>query len=365
MERIILTVTNDLNFDQRMSRICTSLHNNGFTVLLVGRKHPKSIPLEKQPFQQTRLSCFFHKGKLFYIEYNIRLLFFLLWNRFDIVCGVDLDTILPCYLVSRIKRKKVAYDAHEYFTELPEVIERPITQNIWKVVASITIPRSDFHYTVCGSLATIFYQQYGVPFTIIRNLPKSHTFSNTRSDHLRIILYQGVLNEGRGLEAAIAAMQYINDAELWLAGEGDLSKDLRERVKKMNLESKVKFLGYLRPDELRQITLKSWVGLNLLENKGLNYFYSLANKTFDYIQAEVPALHMDFPEYRLLNQQYNIGVLIEDLKEESITKALQKMVVNTEFYDKLVQNCRIAKKELVWEKEETKLIEIYKQASQV
>src|ERR1700704_1922409 len=97
MPRIIFTVINDLTYDQRMHRICNSLADAGYDVLLVGRKLSSSTPLKQEKFQQRRLKLHFTRGKLFYIEYNIRLFFFLLFKKFDIICGIDLDTILPCY----------------------------------------------------------------------------------------------------------------------------------------------------------------------------------------------------------------------------------------------------------------------------
>lgn len=116
-EKIICTVTNDLIYDQRMQRICTSLQKNNFEVELVGRILPDSKEIIQQTFQQKRLKCFFNKGFLFYAEFNIRLLFFLLFTKFDIVCGCDLDTLPAALLAAKIKRKKVVYDAHEYFPE--------------------------------------------------------------------------------------------------------------------------------------------------------------------------------------------------------------------------------------------------------
>jgi len=116
-QKLIFTVINDLTYDQRMIRICKSLVRNNYDVLLVGRKLPHSKPLQTQSFQQKRLHCFFQKGKFFYLEYNLRLLFFLWKKKFDGVCAIDLDTILPAFYISKWKGKKMIYDAHEYFTE--------------------------------------------------------------------------------------------------------------------------------------------------------------------------------------------------------------------------------------------------------
>src|SRR5450432_542599 len=100
---IYFTVTNDLTYDQRMIRICTSLANAGYKIMLTGRKMKGSIPLIEQPFQQKRIRCLFERGKLFYAEYNLRLFFYLLFKKADCICAIDLDTILPCYFISKLK----------------------------------------------------------------------------------------------------------------------------------------------------------------------------------------------------------------------------------------------------------------------
>src|SRR5262245_47943057 len=147
-KKIVLTVTNDLSFDQRMDRICTSLHNAGYVVLLVGRRLKHSRVLVEKPYAQKRLKCFYNKGKLFYAEYNLRLFFYLMFSMsFDAVCAIDLDTILPAFFAARIKGKKIVYDAHEYFTEVPEVIDRPAVKKVWEKVAAFTIPKVSHAYT--------------------------------------------------------------------------------------------------------------------------------------------------------------------------------------------------------------------------
>jgi hypothetical protein len=110
-KKIICTVTNDLNYDQRMIRICTSLVNAGYDVELVGRLRKHSLPVTERNYKQTRLRCFFNKGKFFYLEYNIRLFFFLVFRNADVFSAVDLDTLLANTLASRIRSKKL-YSMH-------------------------------------------------------------------------------------------------------------------------------------------------------------------------------------------------------------------------------------------------------------
>ncbi len=359
-KQIICTVTNDLTYDQRMIRICSSLANAGYSVLLVGRHKPDSVALQAQPFQQKRLPCWFQKGKLFYLEYNLRLLLFLLFAKADILYAVDLDTIVPNFLVSRLRHKICVFDAHEYYTQTPEVVRRPAIQQIWTWVANCTIPHLRYGITVGPALATIFQQQYGIPFTTIRNVPFRQTVAVAKtSKPENVLLYQGALNEGRGLEPLIAAMQYLPHATLWLAGEGDLSEDLRNLAQRLQLEEQVKFLGYLLPDALKTITRQATIGFNLLENKGLSYYYSLANKAFDYVQAGIPSIHSDFPEYRNLNAEWEVFVLLPDLKVKTIVKTVERLLNDQNHYLQLAENCQQAAQDWHWEGEEKRLLHLF------
>jgi len=369
MPRILLTVTNDLTYDQRMQRICTTLADADYEVQLIGRKLPNSKPIRDFPFEQKRLYCYFKKGKLFYLEYNIRLFFYLLFAKTDAVCAIDLDTILPAFFTAKLRQKKFIYDAHEYFTEVPEVVDRPRIQKVWERIARLTIPRTSYAYTVCDSLAEIFENEYGTAFSVIRNAPIKRltvdggrwTESKLMTNHQPpIILYQGALNDGRGVAEAIEAMQEIEEAELWLAGEGDLSQELRELAEKLKVTDRVKFLGYVEPADLHKLTPQATIGLNLLENKGLNYYYALSNKFLDYIQADVPSINMDYPETRKILDQYEVGLALDNLETKYVVSAIKRLLSDKKLYNKLKLACKEAAKVYVWEEEEKELIAFYK-----
>lgn len=359
-KKIVFTVTTDLSYDQRMQRICHSLASNGFEVLLIGRKKSDSLPLSATIYQQKRLNCWFNKGKLFYIEYTLRLFFLLFRLPTDYISSVDVDTLLPCLLVSKLRAKKCVFDAHEYFTEVPEVVNRPGIKKIWSILSNFLIPKVDLAYTVSQSLQVLFTQQYKTEFHLIRNISVSTPLLANLSDK-HILLYQGALNEGRGLEALLIAIQPLEEVELWIAGEGDLSKELRTLATELKINHKVKFLGYLLPKDLRLLTSKATIGINLLENKGLSYYYSLANKTFDYIHAGLPAIHAKFPEYERLNAQYAIASLVSDLSPTTLQSTILQLINDRSYYLKLRNNCIAAAKVLNWEEEEHRLVDLYRQ----
>ncbi len=354
---IVFTVTNDLTYDQRMQRHARSLVNAGFDVLLVGRERRFSKPLLKEVYHQKRIKCYFDKGKFFYLEYNIRLLIFLLFCKASIFAAIDLDTLFPNLLASIIRKQKLVFDSHEYFTEVPEVANRPFTKALWHKLAKTAIPFADLCYSVGPSLAKELTGVYHKKFYSIMNVPPLVRTENTAAKDEKIILYQGALNEGRCLPELIKAMQQI-DAKLWIAGEGDLSSDLRGLVVKLNLHEKVKFLGFISPAELPALTQKVFIGFNVLEPNGLSYQFSLANKYFDYIHARVPQLCSPFIEYLGLNNSNEVAVL-SMWDEESIRANLIKLLNDKELYLKLQNNCIKASEEYNLQLESVKLVQLY------
>lgn len=357
MRQLVFTVTNDLTYDQRMIRICSSLAKGGYAVTFVGRKMKDSVPLKAMSFSQKRLFCFFSKGKMFYAEYNIRLFFYLLFRKMDLVCAIDLDTILPCLWVSKIKGKKRVYDAHELFCEMKEIVQRPAIYKAWKGIERKTVPQFKYGYTVNEPIAEEFKRMYGREYIVIKNAPVLKPFLIPEKKE-KYIYYQGAVNEGRSFETVIPAMKEVN-ARLLIAGDGNFMEPAKQLVKEHGLEQKIIFLGKIKPNQLPQYLHKAWIGLTLFENKGLSNYFSLANRFFDYIHAGVPQLGVDYPVYREINKNAPVAVLIEDLSSSNIAAQLNLLLENDVLYHELQQNC-LQKRELMnWQHEEQKLLSFY------
>ncbi len=356
--RVVISVINELNYDQRMQRIAGTLHEQGYAVYLIGVDRKSAVPLTDRPYRQHLMKVWFQKGKLFYLEYNLRLFFKLLFTGADIYYGVDLDTILPSYLVAFLKNKYCVYDAHEIFPELPEVVERPGVQRAWRSLERFIVKRVPNRITVSRAVNGYFFDHYGRAFEVIRNMPLFTAAATTAPAGPPVILYQGALNRGRGLESLLRAMKEVN-ATLHLCGEGDCSASLRNLADQEGLGERVKFLGRLLPEALHRETRTATIGVNLLEDLGLSYRYSLANKFFDYVAAGKPALHMDFPEYRSLLQEYEVGLLLPDLDPSGIARRLNELLHDPALYERLHRACLQAAVAWCWENEEKKLISFF------
>jgi glycosyltransferase involved in cell wall biosynthesis len=341
-----------------MIRICSSLAVVGFDVTLVGRKQQSSIPLTIQPFKQKRINCIFEKGKLFYAEYNIRLFFYLLFKKMDCIAAIDLDTILPCYFISKIKKTKRVYDAHELFCEMKEIVTRPGIYKIWKRIERFVVPKFSNGYTVNQPIAAEFKKMYGVDYEVIRNIALLKEIVSTEKKE-KFILYQGAVNEGRSFETLIPAFKEIN-CKLIICGDGNFMNQAIQLVADNNLQDKVIFKGRIRPNELSLITHQAYIGITLFENKGLSNYYSLSNRFFDYLHSGIPQLCVNYPLYAEINSELPIALLIDDIGSKNIAAQLNNLLVNEVLYNELKQNCLKLRSTLNWQQEEKKLIQFYK-----
>ncbi|HRP88967.1 MAG TPA: glycosyltransferase [Edaphocola sp.] len=360
-QRLIFTVTNDLNYDQRMIRICTSLAQAGYQVTLVGVKRKKSQNLISRPFIQKRLPIFAETGPMFYLGYWLVLFFYLLFKKADVVCAIDLDTILPVLFSSKLKGTKRVYDAHEIFTEMKEVVTRPKQAKFWNWLADYSVPQFKNGYTVGNYCAQYLEKRHGVKYPVITNATLLRPLEEIPDrDSNPFILYQGAVNKGRCFEELIPAMQWVN-TPLLICGAGNFLEEAKALTKKFELENKIIFKGYVTPDELWHITRKAKIGLILLDDVSQNNVYSLANRVFDYMHNAVPQVSMDFPEYKAINEKFEIALLLKaPLTPESIAKGINTLLEDKELYQRLLENSLKARKEINWQENEKELLLFYK-----
>lgn len=340
-----------------MQRICETMATAGYQVTLIGRLKPGSKLLRTSNYAQIRLHCFFHKGKWFYIEYNIRLFWYLLFFRCSAICGVDLDTALPAKLAAQFKGIPFVYDAHEYFTEIPELVDRPAVRRIWRSIESFIVKPGLPAYTVSQSLADVFFQVYKVRFAVIRNTTVYEGAPSAQPSAEPLILYAGAVNTGRGLELLLEVLPDLQ-AGLEICGDGDLLPLLKEMVQTRGLQSKVTFTGYLDPTDLRRRMEHATVGYLMLAFQGLSYYHSLANKFFDYMHAGLPQVCIDFPEYRHINETAQVAILCP-LDKSSVTKALQTLLEDDSLRMQIRSRALEAAKQYNWQKESQNLVSFY------
>ena len=366
MTSILLSVTNDLATDQRVHRVATTLTKNGAKVTLVGRLLKNSLPLNRG-YKTYRMRLLFTKGPFFYAEYNVRLFLYLAFSRVDILVANDLDTLPANYLVSVLRRKKIVYDTHEYFCGVPELQDRKLVQAIWRKIEQFIFPRLIYIYTVNISIALLYEEEYGKKIDIVRNVPMRIERDNWpgRSDlglpeDKKIILLQGAgININRGAEEALRAVLYLNNVILLIIGGGDVINTLKMMASEMELGEKVIFKPKMPYDELICYTRLADIGLSLDKDTNINYRYSLPNKLFDYIQAQIPVLCSNLVEVVNVVNTWQIGKIVESHEPKYLASIIREMLENIHQINMWKKNLAKAAEELCWEKEEQMLMGIY------
>jgi glycosyltransferase involved in cell wall biosynthesis len=360
LKKIIVSVTNDISTDQRVEKVCNTLLNAGYEILLLGKKNEKSKPLQRN-YSTKRISVFFKKGILFYAEFNLKLFFILLFTKKNMLLANDLDTLLPNYIVSLLQRKKIVYDSHELFPEIPELVNRPFAKNVWTGLEKMILPKLKNTYTVCNSIAEFYNNKYATDFKTIINLPTKKkivksTFPFNYTDE-KIILYQGAINVGRGLELMLETMPFLENCIFVIIGDGDIFESLKQETITKNLTHKIYFLGRKNPEELHKLTPLANLGISIEEDLGLNYRFALPNKIFDYIQANVPILVSDLPEMKRIVIDYKVGEIVAEREPKKLAHQIEK-ILEKDFSTALKK----AKETLIWEHQEQLLLSIFKDA---
>lgn len=363
MKRINVSVSNDLICDNRVNKTCKSLVDYGLEVKLIGRAFKHSPLLPSRSYKCTRLPIIFKKNAIYYAELNLKLFFHLLFSKQDYLWANDLDTLLPNYLVAKLKRKPLIFDSHEHFTQVPELKDNPFAQKVWKWVEKHCIKGCNAVFTVCNPIKDYFKEEYKKESIVVRNIPPRNTTTNIQipsANKENIIVWQGAVNIERGLEELCEAMQWIN-AKLLIMGEGDIKSNLEKKVKELRLEEKILFLGRLPFEEMMSKTKTAKLAISIDKPTNGNYAISLPNKIFEYIACYVPVLVSPLQEIKYVVEKYKTGVFLSSYSPQDLAKQITSLLSDNEKLDSIAKNCEKAASELCWENEQTQIFETLNQ----
>lgn len=366
MPRIVVSVSNDLVTDQRVYKVCNTLYENGYDILLIGRRFNNSLEI-KRPYKVNRIKLIFRKKFWFYAEFNIRLFFKLLFTKKDLLLANDLDTLLPNYLIAKIFNKKLVYDSHELFTEVPELIQRPKIRKIWLLIEEWIFPNLKNVITVNDEIAQIYKLKYNVPVHVIRNIANridplfiDKNLANNVKNGSKMLIIQGSINIDRGVEEAVEMMQYLENFILYIIGYGDVMDKIKNLINDLDVGNKVVVLGKFPYQELIQYTRIADLGLSLDKGTNLNYELSLPNKIFDFVQCQLPIMASARKLVAEFVETNKIGIVFQDHDPKKMAEIVKSIFQDKARYDLWKENLKNIAQIYNWETESRHLIEIYK-----
>lgn len=316
----------------------------------------------------------FHKP-LSFLDYYIRAYRIVRSSPGDIYHAHDLNTLPVAWWAKKKLGGKLVYDSHELYVERNTV--RP-ERAIWKWFLSrgeaFLIRRADAVITVGEMISAELAKRYRIQApSVVRNtplhhvrsydgMPKSLRASLSISDKYYLLLYAGGITFNRGLEKVIESLSYLSDCELVLMGYGspEYKMKLRKLAEEFGVEKRFSFFGPVPSDEVVAYVASADVGIAAIENVCLSYYYCLPNKLFEYIAAGIPVAASAFPELKKIIEEQGIGVTFDPEDPKDIARAIRSILDNAEARERMRANARKAAMLYNWQREEKKLIEIYR-----
>lgn len=304
---------------------------------------------------------------IYYYNFFFLLIRDLLKHKAKYYFAEDIYTLPIVYFFAKLNKGKIYYNSREIYGHLAGLRNKSNVQKIIAKVESKFIRKVDL-VLVTGEMDAEFLRDaYSINnFMVLRNLPeyqKEIEKINLREKlniprEAKILLYQGVLLEGRGISKLINILAKIQNVHFVIVGEGEFRKQFETIAANSNASNRIHFLGAVNHTELLNYTAGADIGLALIENISISYYYALPNKLFEYIMAGVPILASNLPQMKNVIDKYEVGKYVDPEHEEDLVSTLIEMINDDEKLKKYAVNCKIASQELNWDVEFDKNKEI-------
>lgn len=256
------------------------------------------------------------------------------------------------------------YDAHELETETNGL--SGMRKAMYKKFESTFIKSFKQIFVVSPSIEKWYRETYKVDnVATVMNCPlyidpkKKDLFRQefNIAKESRIYLYQGALFAGRGIEIILDAFATINDPKysVVIMGYGETEDLIKEYAKKY---PNIFFKKAVHPNVVLDYTASADVGISLIENICLSYYFCLPNKLFEYLMAEIPCIVSDMEEMRNYVSKHQTGVVCMETTSEELVKSIKAMD-NFDF-EQFKSKVDVVKREYCWENQESTMIDKYK-----
>lgn len=382
MKSILVLLDNTFQNDRRVYREVVTLKEAGYNVTLLCLKGD-SLP-EHEVIEGVEVYRWFN-GDVFDIKR------FWCFNRYakEIAARFEFDSIhandhtmlhMAC-VIKKLKKKAVlVYDSHELFHAWPLNITADNRLSIRiksAIVRLYQVKREkhnrkhiDYLITVNDSLANdlISYLKCKNNVCVLRNIPNySPECSNTNllrkrfgiNDNTKILVFIGANIYAKTLNLEQVIDEFSNKekyALVFICADNSNAAPLKQYVwnKKAN---NIYFHDIIKPVEIQSYLCSADVGLVPTWNKkDLSYWYALDNKLFEYINARIPVLATQQPEYKKIIKDNKCGLCVNPDEKDAYIKGLESLLSNYSYYK---TNVQALANQLTWENEKQKLTDLY------
>jgi len=331
--KVILLRSNPVTYDARVLKEAKILLDNGYSVSILGWDRENkfnvhdsidSIPVDRIKIHSSYGSGIRNIWSL--LKWQFSEFLYLLKHDFDIVHACDFDTVIPAYLVARIKHKKIIYDVFDFYADsilsLPRILRtfiRTLDRNIMvHVDALILCDESRLNQVDINRRDIVFI--YNSPPDVLSTLKENDTANPSGKF---VIVYVGLLdNRTRDLNQLIEACKSLtNNVNLRIGGYGPSAEDIQKVSQRLDF---VTYLGPLSYSDVLKEEYKSNLLIGLYDPIIPNHKFTSPNKLFEAMMLAKPFIINDgLGEISEFVKKNNIGLTFEYGNINSLAKAIQ------------------------------------------
>jgi glycosyltransferase involved in cell wall biosynthesis len=219
---------------------------------------------------------------------------------------------------------------------------------------------------VCEGVAELQREAFGCRPVVIRNSHDPRLDREPAQDLRRrlklspddfLLVTVGHAKKGLAIPEALEALLRL-PANVHLAFVGKDYEEYLSVIRDKGLGGRAHVVPPVSPNEVVPFIKSGDAALILYYPRSVNYLYSLPNKFFQSVAAELPLLYPELPEIKKLTERYGLGMPIDPRAADSIAAGVTRLMNSPELREKYRRNLRVAKQELRWEKEEAVLLEL-------
>ena len=364
MKHVVFLRSNPIDPDPRVEKEAEALYNAGYQVTIVGwDRIGNSKSMEDLGFARAIrvvIPAAYGSGiknlpKL--LSWQLVLFKWLITNNFDIIHSCDFDTVLPAYIISKIKKVKVVYDIFDYYADMlnntPEIIKKLIKRIDFFIINHVdaVIIADDSRKEQIRGTSPRYLE-------VIYNTPKDIGFIKSIEKHEAYrICFVGMFQPSRGLEDMIELVSRHADWQLHIAGFGPQEIYIQEKAKKF---SNIKFHGKVNYSRALELSRKADVLFALYDPQIPNHKYSSPNKLFEAMMLGKPIIVSNGSTMAEIVKKTGCGIVVEYGSLLETEKALKDILYKSENAEYFGINARKAyESNYGWPQMEKRLVGLY------
>jgi glycosyltransferase involved in cell wall biosynthesis len=338
---VLMLLTNAYEPDPRVRSEALALIGMGCKVRLLAwdrdLKSPSHELMEGVEVERVFVSSSHGRGNtqlLFYAWLYLKLLWRAWRTRFDAIHCHDLDTLPIGFVLGKLKRRPVVYDAHESFPDMLNGSVHPAVRRALIHLENFLIRRVDLLITVGEKLRRRFAHRGARHSVVVGNWKRLSDYRRSDAQAVRTRRALGIpddalavvcithLLKDRKIEELLQAVDALAGVHLIIGGKGALAGTAAAWAAK---NPRVHYIGFVPAADIPVYTCAADVVYYGFDPANPNAQFSAPNKLYEALAAGKPIVTGDFGEIADVVRQASCGFVLPEYSVAGIRKALAQL----------------------------------------